>query len=101
MYQVEQLKGIGGSEWKTADGRKHRVYFSLADLLGVEIDTYKTGNIASATRHSKPISNSLAGKMTTGKIWLDMTDGKIWSQLDFNSYKDEIVEALRERLATI
>jgi hypothetical protein len=101
MYQVEQLKGIGGSEWKTADGRKHRVYFSLADLLGVEVDTYKTGNIAAARRHGRPVSNSLAGKMTTGKIWIDMTDGKIWSQLDGNFYKDEIVEALRERLATI
>jgi hypothetical protein len=98
---IESLQSIGGSEWKTPDGRKHRVYFEIADLLEIKIDTYKTGNIASATQYGDPISNSRASKLLTGKIWVDMADGLIWSQLDFNPAKNEIIEALRSRLATI
>src|SRR5690348_14504683 len=50
VYSVETMTAIGGNEWTSPDGSKHRVYFNnWADFAGLETSHYNTGNISGAT----------------------------------------------------
>lgn len=56
---VENLVAVGGREWKRGD--KHRIYFNnIADYLPMEIEHYKSGNIAWAAWEGEEISNRQA-----------------------------------------
>jgi hypothetical protein len=99
MARIETLKSIGGSEWTTSDGSKHRVYFSISDMLGIEVETYKTGNICYAERNGQKLSNGKAARYTSGKLFVDVADGKIYTQGMDESVKGEAVEELRSRIA--
>jgi hypothetical protein len=66
----------GGNEWKTDDGKYHRVYFNdLAELAGLECTYYKTGNVRSARYRGEKISNNKAKKLLwkfrSVKLWWD------------------------------
>jgi hypothetical protein len=93
---IAKLESVGGSRW--TKGGMDRMYFELSDLLGITIDTYKSGNIASATRNGATISNSKAGKFLEGKIWYDLADGTIHTQTWSNPLIDEAREALKARI---
>ena len=79
---IQNLIQMGGQEWRSQDGQKHRVYFDAAicaKILGLQTTAYGTGNISSATLNGEGISNSAARKMLNGmpaKFWYDVTLGK-------------------------
>lgn len=60
----DKLIELGGKRWQK---REHnRIYLESAILskaIGLEAETYKTGNISSATLNGEKISNSQAGKI--------------------------------------
>lgn len=109
MTFAEALIAIGGKEWQS--GSKHRIYVNegmMLDLFGLEVETYKTGSIQSATLNGESISNSKAGKIVAaakfGKLYLDMADGKIYrSQGLIDALGEdmvrEMIATLRERVA--
>ncbi len=60
--KIKKLINAGGREWKTEDG-KHRIYFNsdvLAEMYGLSVEYYGTGNISSAKLDGEKISNSSA-----------------------------------------
>jgi hypothetical protein len=59
---TEEALAIGGSEWTGRDG-KHRVYLSICDLMGVETERYKSGNVSYAARNGVKISNAEASRI--------------------------------------
>lgn len=54
-------------------GEKRRYINGLAELVGLEVTRYKTGNVSSASLNNRYISN---GKATRLLLWLDRT--KVW-----------------------
>src|SRR5690554_6183525 len=76
-YTAEQITAIGGREWTGYNGQK-RVYLNnWYDLVGLEISTYKTGNVSSAALNGEPISNSAGNDLRQAKVWLDVATGQI------------------------
>jgi len=71
----------GGKEWK--GGKHHRIYIDphqAAKFIGLELDSYKTGNIKNARFNGEKISNN--------KAW------KMWSALNdsyYDVYADRVV----------
>ena len=66
----------GGREWKTQDGKYHRVYFNdLAERAGLVCAYYDTGNVSSASLNGERISNSQARRLLSHydgcKLWWD------------------------------
>lgn len=79
VYTVENMIAIGGSEWERHG--KHRVYLNnWAELAGLEVDCYKSGNIRSAAYRGESISNSQAYKIlgSIDKVWFDAADGQLY-----------------------
>ncbi len=78
VYSIDTMTAIGGSRW-TRNGHD-RVYLNeWADLAGLEISRYKSGNIWSAAYQGDTISNSQAGKLlgSIDKVWFDAADGAL------------------------
>lgn len=106
---IAQLIAAGGKEWKSQDGRLHRVYFQVATLIGFECDQYKTGNISSATLAGQEISNALARDYAAlcidSKAWVDVTTGEIGVKVGYSRRvdvsADDIKAALRDRIAAV
>ncbi|MEU3455550.1 helix-turn-helix domain-containing protein [Micromonospora sp. NPDC006766] len=70
-YTAEQITRIGGREWRKSDGTL-RVYLNVdvwAPLVGLEIEFYKSGNIAHATLNGEKISNRRAAQLTAIKVY--------------------------------
>lgn len=105
-YTAEQIIGIGGNEW-IRNGR-HRVYLpdsAILDILGLEIDYYKSGNIGSATRNGQPISNSEAGRLSNAidKVYWDSTSSGIIIQWGYHAHrydKEELAALVRDWVAS-
>jgi hypothetical protein len=82
-WRQVRLLLAGGSEW--IKGSMHRIYFNdLASWFGLQIDTYKTGNISYAELNGERISNSQARKVEnrlfTAKFWYDVAEGRFHGQ---------------------
>jgi hypothetical protein len=74
----EQMLAIGGSPWQK--NGKDRIYLNgWADLIGLAVTRYGTGNISSATLGGEPISNGKARQLLgqDAKVWWDAADGQI------------------------
>lgn len=71
---VEFLKGIGANEWHK--GSYNRLYLNEAvdTLIGLETESYKSGNIKSAWLRGEPISNAEARRIIerTCKAYVDL-----------------------------
>jgi len=62
LLTSRMIKVAGGSRWQK--NGMDRIYFNnLAKKGGLEYDTYKSGNIASASLRGKGISNATAGEI--------------------------------------
>ena len=77
--KIRAFEAIGGTRWQhdTMD----RIYINdLARWSGLEVVTYGSGNIRSATLDGETISNTAARKLGSmlalGKLWYDLTDGR-------------------------
>lgn len=105
QYTVEQLTAIGGKVWEKADMK--RVYFNeykLAELYGLEYDTYKSGMVSSATIDGEPTSNSFAnkllGKLTIAKFWYDFNTNEFRSKGMDSELTAIIVKSIEDKLKT-
>ncbi|MFD6149440.1 helix-turn-helix domain-containing protein [Streptomyces sp. NPDC060243] len=77
-WTTETMVAIGGNRWQRAG--HDRVYFNnWAELAGIEVSRYNTGNISSAAYQDEGISNSQAYKLLEciDKVWFDAEDGKL------------------------
>jgi hypothetical protein len=98
-WSVEGLKAIG-NEWQAGD--KHRVYFNnLAELFGLDVSYYRTGNVQSARLHGVSISNrearGLLNTLRAARVWYEMTDGKFWSRGLGDETRQAIVSEIKRR----
>lgn len=109
-YTVENMIAIGGSEWERHG--KHRVYLNnWAELAGLEVDCYKSGNIRSAAYRGESISNSQAYKIlgSIDKVWFDAADGQLycrygWSEsrvADREQVWADVVAGVRAAIAAL
>ena len=96
-----KLIALGGNEWKAYG--KHRIYFDTeiqCELLGLEIQRYKTGNISSATLNGEDISNTRAAKIigSLDKFWYDIKTGHFgWSRYMSDSLANNLREILEAK----
>lgn len=92
---VEALKAIGGKLWEKAG--MSRVYFDAAEWMGIKINRYNTGNIASAYVNGEKISNSEARRMISSveKVWFDNEDGKFYSRATNRALAAEVIEKIK------
>ena len=90
-----------GNLWEKDDMK--RLYFNgkaLANLIGFEFTTYKTGNIQGASLKGSKLSNSKARKLwtelDTGKCWYDYNDKQFKFKYIGRELAMEIAEALKQ-----
>ncbi|MFB7672964.1 hypothetical protein ACFC26_16300 [Kitasatospora purpeofusca] len=96
-FTTETMVAIGGNRWQK--GGMDRVYFdNWADLAGLDVSYYKSGNINGASWQGEGISNAQARLIlgSISKVWFDAADGKLhcrygWSESRVAS-PDEIWE---------
>lgn len=109
MYTKDQMLAIAGKPWTSGNG-KTRVYFNdWPQMIGLEIDRYRTGNISDATLGGKHISNAAAGRLLAGtKVYWE--DGQIFSTLaktadreylDGDALAKMVDEAIAARVAAL
>lgn len=93
---IISLINLGGSEWKAYG--KHRIYFDTeiqCELLGLEIQRYKTGNISSATLNGEDISNT-QGKLD--KFWYNIKTRHFgWSRYMSDSLANDLIKAIEAK----
>lgn len=78
VFSTETMTAIGGNRWTKAG--HDRVYLNdWQRFAGLEIDTYKTGNISYAEYQGEKISHRQAGLLgaSIDKVWYDAADGKL------------------------
>jgi len=92
--KIEKLIEKGAKRW--TKGGFDRLYVD-AELLGLDLDYYKSGNISSATWKGEAISNSEAGRLGVTKIWLEIGDGKMYyKSFHKATHEAELLEAAME-----
>lgn len=80
IYSIETMTAIGGSEWTSRDGSKHRVYINdWHALAGLDVSYYKTGNVNGATLGGRAIANGRVAGIANAiaKVYYDTTDGAL------------------------
>lgn len=109
-FTTQNMVAIGGNRWQRGD--KDRVYLNnWWDFAGLEIDTYKSGNISSATWQGEYISNNDAGKIlgSISKVYFDAADGNLHCQYGYGNLRsipceqvwDAIVTGVRTAIAAL
>lgn len=72
--RIEELEGLGFKRWQKAG--YDRMYIN-ATALGLEVDYYKTGNVASAYLDGEKISNRYGRELVSAKTYIDLKTGKM------------------------
>lgn len=94
---VEFLKGIGANEWHK--GSYNRLYLNEAvdTLIGLETESYKSGNIKSAWLKGNEISNAEARRIIerTCKAYIDL------DTMELVSVNELLMTAIEEKEAEI
>jgi hypothetical protein len=103
MAMVEKLVAAGGKEWRKGD--MHRVYFNdLAQRVGLEYETYKTGNVKWAKINGTYTSNSHArgiiNQLTYGKFWWDVPTQKFMARDIDPKYIETITASIMEQVVS-
>ena len=101
---TEQVMAAGGREWKTEDGKFHRIYFNgLSERYGLRCFYYNTGNVSSATLDGETISNSKARCLLSAfdgaKLWFDVLTGTWASKGLRPETQAEFVRQIEEEVA--
>jgi len=109
-FTTENMIAIGGNRWQRND--MDRVYLNdWADLAGLHISRYGTGNISSAAWQGDRISNSQASKLLSSidKVWFDSSDGQLHCRYGYATSRvatqddvwDAIVSGVRTAIAAL
>ncbi len=101
--EIQKLIEIGGVEW--SKNGKHRIYFNnLAELFGLKIERYNTGQICSATLDGDKISNKVAHnyliELMDVKIWFDVKTQE-FCELNGDGYEEDIFPEIKRRYAAL
>ena len=101
-WMEARLLKAGGRLWEKAGMR--RLYFNnLAELYGLTLEFYNTGNISAAWLDGERISNNSARQIVsmlyTGKLWYDLTSGRFESKGLSERAVERITKALLGRVA--
>lgn len=93
-WNVKALEAMGATRW-TKYG-KDRLYLSKcgAQIIGLAVDRYNSGNICSAEINGESISNTEANRYmsTYADAYIDMTTGKVCAV--YGRHADEFLNAL-------
>ena len=73
---IAKFEDAGFQRW--TKGTMDRLYIK-ANMLGLNCEYYKTGNISYAEFRGEKISNSEAGRMKAAKTYIDINTGKAYS----------------------
>ena len=97
-----RLLQMGGRRWQKAG--HDRIYLNnLADLYGLRVTRYGTGNISSATLDGEHISNNSARKILIGlmdaKVWYDCKLGQFEAKGLSETARRRIMRALGQEAA--
>lgn len=87
--KINELINRGASRW--TKGGHDRLYIN-PEIVGLECDYYKTGNIRYAEFNGEKISNSRAAKIKSIKSYIDIETGKLFT----TSTDAEFTAALNE-----
>jgi len=107
---AENLEAIGGRRW--IKGGHDRIYFNnWPELIGLEINRYKTGNISSAFLDGELISNRQAGLLLNmiNKVYWDTQAGHLCIQwtpgesriMTRDELKQAILDGIRSAIAAL
>jgi hypothetical protein len=116
----QKLIELGGNYWNRYG--KKRIYFDRLDLArftGLEFDTYKSGNVASATLDGEKISNAKARNLLRkldSQFFFDLDDGEFhyharnrhywnqkydqyakWFGMGVDEFYENIIEIIKEK----
>ncbi len=87
--------------WTDSTGAVRRYVNNLPELIGLEYETYKTGNIRSASVNGERIYNAAAQRILNAKVWLD-SDNKVhvdyWTERDVVT-RDQVRQLVAELYA--
>lgn len=81
-------------------GQTRRYVNNWLELAGWEIDRYKSGNICWASLNGQKISNTKAGRVAGGKVWIDEA-GALHVDYVAPEYVDGITEAVTAAIASV
>ena len=80
---IQNLIAKGATRWTKGD--HDRLYLNAAanEIVGLEIEYYKSGSISSATLKGESISNNRAGKISDiiCSAYIDLTTGKLYGRV--------------------
>jgi len=72
MVEVETRR------WVPSRGGTARLYVqNVADLIGLSVERYGTGNIANAALQGSKISNTAAREILAASVWISEADGRV------------------------
>lgn len=95
--QLNKLISMGATRWTNYG--KDRLYLRGAGdkIMGLDVDTYRTGNISGATRDGEKISNRTAYQMreTYENAYLDLNTGAVHG-VSNTRYYDDFIDAINK-----
>lgn len=94
---IKKLEDAGFKRWTKGD--YDRLYID-ATACGLEYDTYKSGNISSATFNGESISNARAGRMKAMKMYVDIATGEFHAEHAYGTKGDTEIAAAAEAIYT-
>lgn len=72
--QIEKLESKGFNRWQK--NNMDRLYINV-ESLGLEIESYNSGNIRSAYWQGQKVSNSNGRRLISSKVWLNVETGEL------------------------
>ncbi|MFE6868290.1 hypothetical protein ACFVFS_17210 [Kitasatospora sp. NPDC057692] len=98
VFTVDTMLAIGGNRWQR--NGHDRIYLNnWAELAGLDVSHYKSGNINGATWQGEGISNSQARLIlgSLDKVWFDTADNQVHCRFGWTKSRvatpDEIWQA--------
>lgn len=100
---IERLEEMGAKRW--TKGNHDRLYLSNcgAEIIGLEVSRYNTGNISSATLNGEKISNSKAYDVLSSfeKAYIDLSTGELCGVSNRKGLGDDFAVALENLVDSI
>ena len=95
--QINKLISMGATRWTNYG--KDRLYLRGAGdkIMGLDVGTYRTGNISGATWNGEKISNRTAYQIREvyADAYLDLNTGGVYG-LSNTRYRDDFIEAINK-----